>query len=1103
MGASELVEVGAGPADGGAAVLPKRVPHLGRSMERIEDVALLTGRGEFADDLGGKPGMLHAAILRAPCAHAELLSIDTARAMTLPGVRAVLTRDDIQRWSQPFVVGVKQPMQHWPLAVDRVRYAGEPVAVVIAQSRYLAEDALEAIAVEYRHLPAVVEIDAALDPASTALHAGVGSNVVSERRFSYGEPALNFASAVHQVTIDVAFPRNSCTPIECGVVLAEHLPMPDGRPSYSVCSNFMGPFSLHAVMAMALQVPGNRLRHRVPRDSGGSFGVKHSVFPYVVLMCLAARKAGAPVKWVEDRLEHLQAATAATARQTRLSAAVNAQGRITALDYDQVDEVGAYLRAPEPATFYRMHGALTGAYDIGHLTVRNRVVVTNKVPSGLVRGFGGPQVFFALERLMDQIAADLAIDPVELRRRNYVQAHQFPYQAAAGAILDSGDYLRLTDMVMAEAAAQELWSRRDAARAAGKLYGIGVAAIVEPSISNMGYISTVLTPEQRAKAGPKNGAISSATVAVDLQGGINVTIASAPAGQGHMTVCAQVVADVLGVDPQTVVVNVEFDTAKDAWSVAAGNYSSRFAGAVAGTVHLAALRLRHKIALIASAQLGCPVEAVVFADGEVRSGLDPLRKQLFTRLAANPHWAPALLPEGVEPGLRETAFWTGETLAAPDAQDRVNTSAAYGFVFDVCGLEIDPDTGASRVDRYITGHDAGKLLNPALADGQIRGAFAQGLGAALMETFRYSADGNFLSGTLAEYLMPTACEVPDPVIVHLETPSPFTPLGAKGLGEGNNMSTPVCIANAFADALRGLQGLPTAGPPAVTPETRVDDLSITAAEHSGIAGITLPLTPSRVLALIGAIEPARPAQHRAASERMVADQAASPLSGSNAVSAAAPSLQATGFVDIAATPAEVFAVLLDPVALALVIPGCDQLIPDGANRFRAQVTIRIALIKARYEAEIELSDIVAPTSLRLSGRGQSALGTAQGDGRVRLEAITPSGARADELAGATHTRLHYDYRAQVGGKVAAVGPRMLEGAARLVLGELFAALGRQAQRGQSLPHGSPNEQAGEGPGGVAVDGRQPTSAPSNQRRFWWRRVFAWLVSGGRDAGGRS
>ena len=1115
MGASGLVEIGAGPADGGAAALPQRAPHLGRPMERIEDLALLTGRGEFADDLGGKPGMLHAAILRSPCAHAEILSIDTARALTMPGIRAVLTRDDIQRWSQPFVVGVKQPMQHWPLAVDRVRYAGEPVAVVIAQSRYLAEDALEAIVVEYGHLPAVVEIDAALDPTSNALHAGVGSNIVSERRFSYGEPALEFTAAAHQVTVDVAFPRNSCTPIECGVVLAEHLPMPDGRPSYSVCSNFMGPFSLHAVMAMALQVPGNRLRHRVPRDSGGSFGVKHSVFPYVVLMCLAARKSGAPVKWVEDRLEHLQAATAATARKTRLRAAVTAEGRVTALDYDQVDEVGAYLRAPEPATFYRMHGALTGAYDIRHLTVRNRVVVTNKVPSGLVRGFGGPQVFFALERLMDQIAAELAIDPVELRRRNYVQAHQFPYQAAAGAILDSGDYLRLTNMVMAEATVQELWARRDAARSAGKLYGIGVAAIVEPSISNMGYISTVLTPEQRAKAGPKNGAISSATVAVDLQGGVNVTIASAPAGQGHMTVCAQVVADVLGVDPQTVVVNVEFDTAKDAWSVAAGNYSSRFAGAVAGTVHLAALRLRQKIALIASSQLGCPVEAVVFADGEVRSGLDPLRKQLFTRLAANPHWAPALLPAGVEPGLRETAFWTGETLAAPDAQDRVNTSAAYGFVFDICGLEVDPDTGATRVDRYITGHDAGKLLNPALADGQIRGAFAQGLGAALMETFRYSADGNFLSGTLAEYLMPTACEVPDPVIVHLETPSPFTPLGAKGLGEGNNMSTPVCIANAFADALRGLQGLPTAVPTAVpstvTSQTRVSAQLIAAAEHSGVAGITLPLTPSRILALIGAVEPVRPGECGPdsgptagnPSSQTSIQPSSQPALGLPVAPAALPSLQATGFVEIAATPAEVFAVLLDPAALALVIPGCEKLMPEGPNRFRAQVTIRIALIKARYEAEIELSEIVVPSSLRLSGRGQSGLGTAQGDGHVRLEAITPSGARANELEGATHTRLHYDYQAQVGGKVAAVGPRMLEGAARLVLGELFAALGRQAKLRQPLTHGGSSERAGEGPDSATVDDRRMSSAPLNRQRSWWRRVFEWLVSGGRDAGGRS
>ncbi|MET0210907.1 MAG: molybdopterin cofactor-binding domain-containing protein [Burkholderiaceae bacterium] len=967
---------------------------VGRALERVEDAALLTGRGSYGDDLGVRPGTLHAAVLRSPHPHARLLRIDAGVALGMPGVRAVLTGEDVQRWSQPFVVGVKQPMQHWALAVDRVRHVGEPVAVVVAERRALAEDALDAIRVDYEPLPVVVEIEQALADAPPALlHEAVGSNVVSERLFRYGDADAAFADCAHRVGTQVHYPRNSCSPIECGVVVAEHLP---GDEGYDVMSNFMGPFSLHAVMAMALKVPGNKLRHRVPRDSGGSFGVKQAVFPYVVLMSLASRKAGAPVKWVEDRLEHLSAATSATARMTTIEAAVDTDGRLLALRYDQVDEVGAYLRAPEPATFYRMHGALTGAYDIGHLTVRNRVVVTNKTPTGLVRGFGGPQVFYALERLIDRVAVELGLDAIEVRRRNYVKREQFPYRAAAGAVLDSGDYARLTEMALEAAAREGLHQRQAAARAAGKLYGIGSAAIVEPSVSNMGYISTVLTPEQRAKAGPKNGAIASATVAIDLLGGINVTIASAPAGQGHMTVCQQVVADVFGIEPRQVVVNVEFDTAKDAWSVAAGNYSSRFAGAVAGTVHLAAVQLRDKLARIAAAQFGCAAASVRFADGKVFDAARSEAGQSFTRLAASPHWAPAQLPDGVAPGLRETAFWTAPTLAAPDAQDRVNTSAAYGFVFDLCGLEIDPDTGAVRVDRYITAHDAGRILNPALADGQIRGAFAQGLGAALLEEFRYGADGSFQSGTLADYLMPTACEVPDPVIVHLQTPSPYTPLGAKGLGEGNNMSTPVCIANAFADALRPWRDL---------------------------ADVRLPLTPSRVLALLDTADPP--------SKLQPAPPAASPVAGDGLA------LQAQGSVEIAATPERVFAVLTDPAALARVIPGCHALVADGANRYRADVTVGVGLVKARYEAVIELSEIDAPNRLRLAGRGSSSLGTGAGDGRVRLEPI------------ATGTRLHYDYRAQVGGKVAMVGSRMLEGAARAIIGQLFESLGRQAA-GESL-----------------------------------------------------
>ncbi|MGA9914253.1 MAG: molybdopterin cofactor-binding domain-containing protein [Paraburkholderia sp.] len=962
--------------------------YLGRPMERLEDPAILTGRGRYGDDLGTKPGTLHAAILRSPHAHAELVAIHTDAASKLPGVRAILTRDDLRAWSRPFVVGVKSPMEQWALAMDRVRYVGEPVAVVLAESRAIAEDGLDLLKVEYSTLDPVTTIEQAASEESTVLHEKVGTNVISDRRFRYGDPEAAFEKAPHRVKLVAHYPRNTCAPIECGVVIAEYLA---GDEGYDVTSNFMGPFSLHAVMAMALNVPANRLRHKAPRDSGGSFGVKQAVFPYVVLMCLASRKAGAPVKWVEDRLEHLSAATSATARLSTLEAAVESDGRITALSYDQLEDCGGYLRAPEPATFYRMHGCLTGAYAIDNLLVRNRVVLTNKTPTGLVRGFGGPQVYFALERLIQRIALELKLDVLDVYRRNFVAADAFPYRAAAGALLDSGNYQEALRRSLAEGGYEELRARREAARKEGRLYGIGFAAIVEPSVSNMGYITTVMPADARRKAGPKSGAIASATVSVDLLGGVVVTIASTPAGQGHMTVCAQVVADVLGVSPQDVVVNVEFDTHKDAWSVAAGNYSSRFAGAVAGTVHLAAVRVRDKVARIVSKQWGCAPEDVRFEGGRIYAAGAEDRAQPFGRVAANaPHWAPALLPEGEEPGLRETVFWNPPNMAAPDENDRINTSAAYGFAFDMCGVEVDRATGRVRIDRYVTAHDAGTLLNPALADGQIRGAFAQGLGAALMEEFRYGADGSFQSGTLADYLMPTTCEVPDPVIVHLETPSPFTPLGAKGLGEGNNMSTPPCIANAVADAL-------------------------------GVDDIRLPLTPSKVMALIGIDDPApsRP-------ELRDTPPAKPGMPGGG------KALTAQGSVDLPASPEAIFAVLLDPDALARVIPGCHALEAEGTNQYRADVTVGVGMIKARFEAKIGLSEIDAPHRLRLAGAGMSSLGSARGSGLVELIPIESG------------TRLSYDYEAQVSGKVAAVGGRMLEGAAKVVLRQLFESLGRQA-----------------------------------------------------------
>jgi 2-furoyl-CoA dehydrogenase large subunit len=788
---------------------------LGRSIERFEDAALLTGRGRYIDDLGVPPGTLHTAILRSSHAHAHIRAIRRDAAAAAPGVAAVITGAEVAALSAPLVPVLRAPIECWPIAVERVRYVGEPVAVVVAADRYLAEDALDLIEVDYDPLPAVVDPLAALAPGAPALHDKLGCNVASDRAFRYGDPQAAFSDAPHRIAVEIRYPRNSGTPIETYGVVADYEPDED---AYDILANFMGPFSLHAVMARALKVPGNRLRLRTPPDAGGSFGVKQGLAPYMVLMGVAARVCGRPVKWIEDRLEHLVGSVSATNRVTRLAAAVEADGRIRALDWDQIEDVGAHLRAPEPATLYRMHGNLTGAYDIRHVAVRNRVVLTNKTPSGLNRGFGGPQVYYALERLVQRIAAELRLDPLDVIRRNLVRADAFPYRTATGGLLDSGDYARAIDTAVADGGLAKLLAWRATARAHGRIYGVGFAAVVEPSVSNMGYITTVLSAEERRRAGPKNGAQATATITLDPVGTVTVQIASVPQGQGHRTVAAQVVADALGLTPADIRVVGELDTARDAWSIASGNYSSRFAPAVAGTVHLAALRLRERLARNAAGKLNVAAEEIEFVGGKVRARGNPDNAVAFARLAASDHWSPGAAPDG-DHVLRETVFWTPPQLAAPNDADEINAQLCHAFIFDFCGVEIDRDTGAVRIDKYVTMHDCGRILHPGMVAGQITGGLAHAVGAALYEEFAYAPDGAFLAGTFADYLLPTATEVPAPLILHMESPSPFTPLGAKGVGEGNCMSTPVCIANAVADAL-------------------------------GVAALDLPLTPAKLAALI-------------------------------------------------------------------------------------------------------------------------------------------------------------------------------------------------------------------------------------------------------------
>ena len=953
---------------------------IGKPVRRVEDTALLAGRGRYGDDVAVKARTAHAHVIRSPHAHARIGEIDAAAALALPGVVAVITGADVAKLSDSFLVALKAPVPQWSLAVERVRFVGEPVALVVAESRYIAEDAAELVRIQYEPLPAVIDPRDAVRADAPLVHEPAGSNEVSTRDFVYGDPDRAFAEAPRTVSLTVDYPRSSFTPMECFVVVAEYLP---ADSSYDVLANFQGPFSAHPVMARALRIPGPKLRLRTPADSGGSFGIKLSVFPFIVLMSLAARITGRPVKWVEDRLEHLLAASSSPNRITRIDAAVREDGRVLGLRMDNLEDYGAFLRAPMPGPLYRMHGSSTGAYDIDNLAMTNRVVLTNKAPAALIRGFGGPQLYLALERLMQRIAVELDLDPLEVIRKNLIPTEKFPFRTAPGALYDSGDYLACVDEAVGDGRLEKLRARRDAARAAGKYYGIGFAAVVEPGMSNMGYLSTLLPVAAREKSGPKNGAVSMVTVNVDPLGAVSVTADVTVQGQGHATVLSQIVAGRLGLRVEDISVNLELDTQKDQWSIAAGTYSCRFSPGTAVAADMAATRIRDKLTKIAARQLNVLAEDIEFIDGRVRSRSNPDNAVAFGRVAGTVHWSPVLLPEGMDPALRETAVWSPPELEPPNVKDQINTSLTYGFVFDMCGVEIDPVTCEIKVEHYVSMHDAGRILNPLIAEGQIRGAFVQGLATALYEEFIYDDDGAFLTGTFADYLVPTAPEVPELLILHQENPSPFTTLGAKGLAEGNCMSTPVCIANAIADAL-------------------------------GIVDVPLPATPSRLHALLAEPEPPAPASlpavQSAASGREVRGQ---------------------GSVEIAASVSEVWRGLLDPETLRAVIPGCQTLIRENENSYRAVVSLGVGPVRGTFQANVALSDLDFEKSGRLSGGLTGQLGGATGSGLMRL---SPSG---------NGTRIDYDYEVAVSGKAASIGGRLMQGASALVIGQFFDRFGKQ------------------------------------------------------------
>lgn len=775
-------------------------PWVGRSLKRKEDLRLLVGRGRFIDDIR-LPNMKHAAILRSPHAHAHIKSVDASRALKHAGVHGVLTGADVAEMSDPFSVGVPVPPKYYSCAVDRVRFVGEPVAVVIADTRYIAEDAIELIEVDYEPLPVVMDIEEAIKPEAPVLHDNIGNNIYSHRFFQYGEMEKATREADRVVKGKFLFPKYGSTPMETYGVIASHNPY---SGEFEVYNNYQGPFVNHSLVAIALRIPENKMRWIVPADIGGGFGIKTGMFPYIALITLAAKKTGMAVKWIEDRREHLLASSTGTDRVTYMEAAVKQDGTILGLKDKAIDNTGGYIRAPEPGCAYRSTGNHTGAYQIRNLDREVLVVATNKCLTSPNRGYTCQELYFSLERMMDMVAAELGMDPAEVRLKNFVQPEQFPYTTVTGGYYDSGDYPKTLKVALDKIGYRELREEQKKARARGGLIGIGIATVVDPSVTNIAYVGLAKSYAERVREHPKSGSGEAVTVKMDPLGKVQVIASTNPQGQGHETVIAQIVADELGVDPEDVTVSTGVDTYQNLTTITTGSYSSRFASVGTTAVVTAARKLKQKMVQIAAHMLDTNPEGLEVADGVVFSRKTPERSVKIKHVAGTAHWNQTSLPDYMEVGLYGTGFYNMPTAKPPDEFDRVNSSNTYGFLAEVVAVEIDPETGVLTFSKWVSVHDAGTVLNPMLLEGQILGGIAHGIGGTLYEEFAYDESGQCLTASFQDYLVPTAMEIPPIVIEHVVSPSPLTLLGSKGAGEGSAMSVPAAVGNAIADALAPL-----------------------------------------------------------------------------------------------------------------------------------------------------------------------------------------------------------------------------------------------------------------------------------------------------------
>jgi len=757
-----------------------RPQFIGARVVRREDPRLLTGAGNYVADIK-RHGMVHIAFRRSDHAHALIKNIDTSAARAVPGVVAIYTGADIARLANPYQATSRmknyQATYIPPIATEKVRYVGEAVVAVVAESRYVAEDALAHIVIDYEPLAVLVDPEESLKPGAPKLHDDLASNILAEREFSRGEVEDAFANAAETAGGRFHFTRTTPVTIEARASVAEY---DRGARALTLHCTTQIPGIVRDKLSEVFDLPGPRIRVIAP-DVGGGFGGKTSLYSEEIVVCAVARDLCKPVKWVSDRMEDLMTTGNAFDEIVDAEIAVAEDGTILGVKADVIGDIGAYSIYPWTAVIepVQVVSFLPGPYRIENYSARVRAVATNKTLTGAYRGVGRPISVFVMDRLLDMVARKIDMDPAEIRRRNLVNDDEFPYKAASGLVWDKSAFQACLREAADGIGYEELRREQTAARADGRWVGIGVASYAE--LTGVGSRIAV------APGMPINTGTETCTIAIDSTGSVTASFGIASQGQGMETTLAQVVAEELGVKVDEVDI-VLGDTS--AVSHGTGTYASRGAVFGGGAGILAAKAVRDKIVRVAGHLLEAADEDIETGNGNVWvKGTD---KSMSVRDLARALYSDM----GRVPKEMRDEIDNLEATKVYDPFFGTTTSACH-----MCLIEIDPETYKVFIRRYIVVEDCGRVINPLIADGQAHGGVAQGIGVALMEEVIHDANGQVLTASLVDYVVPSAVEVPSMDVVHVDAELPNTIGGFRGLGEGGTIGAPACIANAISDAL--------------------------------------------------------------------------------------------------------------------------------------------------------------------------------------------------------------------------------------------------------------------------------------------------------------